>query len=200
MLAPGPVLPDSDRAHSVLLKQFCVCKLSQTFMTRLISDSIDQLLSCSVLILCGLVLVQPETINSPSFSFIPDHLAQPIRDVLLDPRGQVNLVPVLFLLSLVLVIFLISFLGCLGTCLHSRCMIFTVSFWSLFNTLIQNSPSQYFLLMVSLLISLLAVAVASLAVDKRNIIGIRFTRRKSLQQIYFGSYRELSQLHTSYVL
>ena len=128
VLAPGPVLPDSDRAHSVLLKQFCVCKLSQTFVTRLLSDSIDQLLSCSVLIVCGLVLVQPETINSPSFSFIPDHLAQPIRDVLLDPRGQVNLVPVLFLLSLVLVIFLISFLGCLGTCLHSRCMIFTVSF------------------------------------------------------------------------
>merc|ERR1711983_57242 len=117
------------------------------------SNSFVFLLSSSVLILCGLVLVQPETINSPSFSFIPDDLVQPLRDIILDPRGQVNLIPVLFLLSLVFVIFLISFLGCVGTCLHSRCMVFT-----------------YFLLMVSLLISLLAVTVASIAVDKRNII------------------------------
>ena len=102
-------------------------------------------MSCSVLIVCGLILVQPETISSSSsIPFLPDDLSQPLLNIIFDTRGQANLIPVLFILTFVLVTFLISFLGCLGTCLRSRCMIFSVrySYFLFFATIFFSSISS----------------------------------------------------------
>ena len=57
-----------------------------------------------------------------------------------------------------------------------------------------NLLLQYFLLMVSLLISLLAVTLASLAVDKRKIIGKGGQKENAFTSIIF-SQRIFSTLH-----
>ena len=97
-----------------------------------------QVVSFSVLVGAGWLLVQPDAGAS-----LPDQLTQPLAPVLYDLRGevsasryiyiiqtisnlQVHLLPVLLFLAAVLATLLVSFLGCVGTCLRNRCMIAVV--------------------------------------------------------------------------
>lgn len=104
--------------------------------------------SFSVLVGAGWLLVQPD-----AGAYLPDQLTQPLAPVLYDLRGEVSLLPVLLFLAAVLAILLISFLGCVGTCLRNRCMI-----------------AVYFLLVLSLLVALATLAALTLTGDRRQIV------------------------------
>ena len=104
-----------------------------------------QILSLTVLLIVGGILagvglsvlpnLPPEVQNPTTYlhKIFFTKVSSKIENFLFDHKGDIFLIPVAFLLIFLSLIILISFLGCFGSCLGSRCLIGLV--WNLNNWL-----------------------------------------------------------------
>lgn len=90
------------------------------------TSSCLQTLSCGVLVVAAVILVQNETLSSTDI--LPAQVSPYVEATVYGVRGELNFIPVVSILIITFTVFLVSFLGCVGTCLHNRCMIVFVSY------------------------------------------------------------------------
>ena len=89
--------------------------------------TILQLVSSAILVIVGVVVTQSKDDQLSLVSTLPVSVQQAVYHIIFDVREDVNYIPVIIILITCLVSFIVSFLGCLGTCLHKKCMLILVS-------------------------------------------------------------------------
>jgi len=127
-----------------------------------LSNCLVFLFSCLILIGLGFFLTNA---NEWIFStnLIPSQSYEYLQHVLIDLHGAINLLPVLAIVVICMCSILISFIGCIGTCLHNKCFVII-----------------YFLLMITFLMSLVGATAAIFSVDTKHAIGMVLNRTMTL--------------------
>jgi len=95
-------------------------------------------------------------LSSDSFtiSMLPSGLPDSLADVLFDHQGNTFQLPVIILAAISAAVLLVSFLGCVGSCQQSRCLV-----------------SMYFLFLSSFLVMLVAGTAYCFLGDPQKHIG-----------------------------
>lgn len=128
--------------------------------TLFLSNCLVFFISCLILIGLGFFLTNA---NDWIFStnIIPVQYYEGLLQVLIDLHGAINLLPVLVIVTVCMCSILISFIGCIGTCLHNKCFVII-----------------YFLFMITFLLSLLGAIAASFSVNSK--LGLEIVLNKTL--------------------
>ena len=99
-----------------------------------------------------------------------------IENLLFDHKGDVFLIPVTFLLIILSLTALISFLGCFGSCLGNRCLVGLVMKSNRLRKNIKKDIPEYFVLLLMLLLSSFGLTVSVLVFDVETAGGERGER------------------------